>query len=74
MRHRRRFGQDTGRVLEGSRAQEAFGFQRGLGDAQQHRLRFGGFATHLLDALILVLELDLVDLFAPEEAACRPVR
>ena len=34
---------------------------------KQHGLGFGRLATHLLDALVLVLELDLVDLFAPEE-------
>src|SRR5206468_12720616 len=45
----------------------ALGLKRGFGDAEQHRLRFGGFSAHLLDALVLVIELDLVDLFAPEE-------
>ena len=34
----------------------------------KHRLSFGGLAAHLLDALVLFLELELVDLLAPEEA------
>src|SRR5882757_4498927 len=35
-------GQDTSRVLEGSRAQEAFRLERSLGDAKQHWLSLGG--------------------------------
>ena len=64
----RGFGQHAGGVLEGSSAQEAFGLQRGLSDAQQHWLGLGRFAAHLLDARVLFFEVELVDLFAPEEA------
>src|SRR5258706_9092780 len=66
-RHGSRFGQNARRVLEGGRAQEAFSFQRGLGDAEQNRLGFGWFAAHLVHALVLFVEFDLVDLLAPEE-------
>ena len=49
------------------RAQEALGFQRGLGDAEQHGRGFGRFAAHLLHALVFAFELQLVNLLAPEE-------
>ena len=39
----------------------------GLGDAEQHRLGFGGLAALLHDAIVLVLEGEPVDLVAPEE-------
>ena len=66
--HGRGFGEDARGVLEARGAEEAFGLKRGLGNAEQHRLRFGRLAAHLLDTLILFFELDAVDLFAPEEA------
>src|SRR5947207_2603680 len=65
--HAGRLRQHPGGVLERRGAQETFGFERGLGNAQQDRLRFGRFAAHFFHALVLVLEGDLVDLFAPEE-------
>ena len=63
----RGLGEHAGRVLEARGAQEAVGFQRRLGDAQQHGRGFGGFAALLLDAFVLGLELQFVNLFAPEE-------
>src|SRR5437588_4087830 len=60
-------GQHPGGVLEGSGAQEALGFERGFGNTEQHRLRFGRLATHLFDPLVLFFELQLVHLLAPEE-------
>src|SRR5208282_3111384 len=66
-RPRGRLGEHTSRVLERRGTEEAVGFERRLGDAQQHRRGFGGFAAHLLDALIFLLEVQLVYLFAPKE-------
>ena len=60
-------GEDTGGVLEGSGAEEALGFERGLGDAEQDRLGLGRLAAHALDALVLFLEFKFVHLLAPEE-------
>src|SRR6266540_3742151 len=60
------FGQDARGVLEGGGAEEGLGFERSLGDAEQDGLGLGGLAAHFLDAVVFVLEIDLVDLFAPE--------
>ena len=46
---------------------EAVGFERGLGDAEQNRRRFGGLAALLHDLGVLCFEIELVDLVAPEE-------
>ncbi len=43
------------------------GFERGLGDAEQHGHGFGGLAALLVDALVFLLEGEAVDLVAPEE-------
>src|SRR5437867_470777 len=64
--HGRGFGQDARGVLEGGGAEEGLGFERGLGDAEQDGLGLGGLAAHFLDAVVFVLEVDLVDLFAPQ--------
>ena len=71
---RRRFGEDASRILEGCRGNEAVGFERRLGDAEQHRRRFGRLATLFDDALVLCLEIEPVDLIAPEQATYRPDR
>src|ERR1017187_6279459 len=63
----RGLSQHAGGVLERSSAEEAFGLQRGLRDAKQHRLSLGWLAAHLLDARVLFFKVELVDLFAPEE-------
>src|SRR5260221_7908500 len=63
----RGLGQHAGRVLKGRGAQEAVGFERRLGDAEQHGGRFRRLAAHLVHAFVFGLELELVHLFAPEE-------
>src|SRR5262249_21634757 len=60
-------GEHTCGILERGSAEEALGFERGFGNTQQNWLRFGGFATHLLDALIFFLELEFVDLLTTKE-------
>src|SRR6266849_6160794 len=65
--HGRGFGQDARGVLEGGGAEEALGFERGFGDAQQHRLGLRRLAAHFVHALVFVVEFDFVDLLASEE-------
>src|SRR5262249_657455 len=60
-------GEHTCGILERGSAEEALGFDGGFGNTRQNWLRFGGFATHLLDALIFFLELEFVDLLTPKE-------
>src|ERR1017187_8500865 len=64
---RRGLGQHAGRVLKARGAQEAVGFQRRLGDAEQHGRGFGGLAALFLDRFVFGLEFQLVHLFAPGE-------
>src|SRR6185436_595731 len=60
-------GQHARGLLEGGGRDEAPGLQRGLGDAEQHRLGRGWALALLLVGQILLVELDLVDLLALEE-------
>src|ERR1039458_5411608 len=63
----RGLGQHAGRVLEARGAQEAVGFERRLGDAQQHGRGFRRFAALFLDDWVFLLEVELFNLLAPEE-------
>src|SRR6478736_8772630 len=63
---RRGIGEDARRFLEGGGRDEALGLEGGLGDAQQDRLGFGGFATGRFHALVFTQEGDAIDLLAPE--------
>ena len=65
---RGRFGQDAGGVLEGRRGDEAVGFERSLGDAEQHRQSLRPACRPVSRrAAFSSLEIELVDLVAPEE-------
>ena len=64
---RGRFGENAGRVLERGRGDEAVGFERGLGDAEQARAASAGLPPFLDDLLVFLFEIELVDLIAPEE-------
>ena len=58
------------RVVSWKRAAEMkrIGLERGLGDAEQHRGRFGGLAALASTCAVFLLEVEPVDLVAPEEA------
>ena len=62
-----RFGEDPGGILKGRCRNEAFRLQRGLGDTQQHRGRLSRAAAFLLGLLVDVLEVQLLNLFTPQE-------
>ncbi len=47
------------------------GLERGLGDAEEDGLGFGGLAALVGDELVLGVEGELVHLVAPEERRCR---
>ena len=64
---RSRFSEHTGRILKRSRRNKAVGFQRSLRDAEQHRNSLRRFAAFLHDFLVLFLEVEFIDLIAPEE-------
>src|SRR5581483_11659604 len=67
-----RFGQHAGRLLERGRREEAFGRQRGFGDAQQHPVRRRLLSADIADAGVLVLEDELIyDLARQEPAVAR---
>ena len=63
----RRLGEHAGGLLEGGRRQEALGVQRGLGDAQQHRLgrrRLTALGQH---PAVHLLELEAIDQLARQQ-------
>src|SRR5947209_7287540 len=64
---RRGFGEHAGCVLERCRRNKTVGFERGLGNTEQDGNRFRGFAAFIDDLLVLVLEVELIDLIAPEQ-------
>ena len=57
----RGLGQHARRLLEGGGGEERRRVQRGLGHAQQHRLGRGGLAALGDDAVVDLLEVELVD-------------
>src|SRR5688572_2110665 len=63
----RGFGEHARRFLETGRADERFGRQRRLGDAEQQRLRGGRAAAVADDPLVLFHEAELVHLLVDEE-------
>src|SRR4030095_7598364 len=63
----RSFSQDARRFLERRSRNEGLGRKRGLGNSQQERASRSRFSTGLLDAVVLFLESELVDLFVDEE-------
>jgi hypothetical protein len=69
-----RVGQDAGRLLEGSRGDERLGLQRGLGDAEEDRLRSFGRLARLFDAPVVVDERGAVRPARPRKCACRRAR
>src|SRR4029077_17054324 len=64
---RSRFSEHTCRVLERSRRNKAVGFQRSLGDPEQHRNSLRRLAACLHDFLVLSVEVEFIDLIAPEQ-------
>ena len=54
-------------VLERCRRDKAVGLKRRLGDAEQHRNGFRRFPAFIDDLFVLVLEVEFVDLIAPEQ-------
>src|SRR5438309_251593 len=64
---RRSFGEHASRVLKRRRRNKAVGFERGFGDTEQNGNCLGRFTAFLDDLLVLFLEVELVDLIAPEQ-------
>src|SRR6478672_6793189 len=62
-----RFSKHTCRILERSRRNKAVGFQRSLGDPEQHRNSLRRLAAFLHDFLVLSVEVEFIDLIAPEQ-------
>src|SRR5262249_46388625 len=63
----RRFGENTCGILERSRRNKAVRFQRSLRDAKQDRNGLRRFAAFLNNFLVLFLEVEFIDLIAPEQ-------
>src|SRR5262249_34711296 len=63
----RRLGEHARRLLERRRRDEGPCLQRGLGDAEQHRMRGGRLLAFRHHPRIDLVELDLVDLFALDQ-------
>src|SRR4030095_11154462 len=61
------FSEHAGGILERSRVNKAVGFERSLGDAEQHRNSLRRLAAFLDNFLVLFLEVEFVDLIAPEQ-------
>ena len=61
-------GEDARGVLETGGGQKALRLDGSLGNAEQNRASFGRFAAHFLNALVLCIKDQSVDLFAPQES------